>query len=205
MGWLRVSLSSLMAAVVVIAGDAAIIRALYRSQGTGIPALFQARALLVLGILPLASLLILMALVVVPKLIRTGSRSAFFWGFEVGGWAALVGFVLLSALFPAQVGAYLELGMEPFRRIIVWFVSQTPSFFGGMPTWIDFLLEEFFDCGPVALVFGVPQFGVALLGGWLARRVGISIRIETRQSPRNLTVPAEFPPITARTDPPPHT
>ena len=198
-GRFRVSISTVMAVVVVIASDAAIIRALLRSQGTGLPALFQARALLVLGILPMASLLVVIALVTLPKLIRTGAQSALFWGFEVCGGAALVGFVLLSVLIPAEVNSYLEFGVEPFRRMIMWSASRSASLLGRMPTWLDFFLEDGLDCAPIALVFGVPQLGIALLGGWLARRVGISIRIEARQTRDKPPIPAESRPMTVRT------
>ena len=114
------------------------------------------------------------------------------------GWL-WVGFVLLNALSPLQVDSYLEFGLEPLSRLITWVGPRVAAMLRNAPTWFDFLLEEVLDSGSYALVCSVPQLLVALLGGWLARWLGISIRIETRRDQGSPTTLAESQPTTART------
>jgi hypothetical protein len=173
MARLRVPIAGLMAAVVIVALDAAMIRSLL-SSNFNIPTSATTSLDIVVfafGVLPMASLLIFLALVRLPKLLRRGGSASFFFGFEVFGWAAVFLFILGSALSPSAVAGYANSIASLFAPALKPHVEHAPDWF--------LAILEFGLCG---LIFGLPQLGIALLGGWLTRRAGISVSIERRQT-----------------------
>ena len=60
------------------------------------------------GVMPMATLLILIALISAPSLVCGGRLSPFILGFEVFGWAVLLVFVACYSVDPSVLVAYAE-------------------------------------------------------------------------------------------------
>ncbi len=169
MAQLRIPLAGMMAGVVIIAVDAGIIRSLIAS--TRVIAITPTTnfdlAGFALGVLPLASVLLFTGVLRLSALLRKGGGGSYFFGFQVFGWVAVFLFILISALSPTLVVDYLgfiSTGFVPFLRPLI----QTA------PEWF---LAAFEFCW-IAMIFSLPEFAFALLGGWLVRRAGIKVYVE---------------------------
>jgi hypothetical protein len=164
----------LMAAVAAVAINLAVWRSIdWTSGAEGLSHFFFA-----CGVMPMASLLILVALKSAPSLMRTGCVSPFVVGFEALGWAAVFAFVTCYSVAPWLLLAYAELIGVYTRPIFERYLAQTPS-------WVGLYIE----LGAGVIIILPPLLLVALLGGWLTRKLGITVRFE-----RERTYPAESGP-----------
>lgn len=87
-------------------------------------------------------------------------------GFEALGWAAVFTFVTWYSIAEQTVIACAYNGLDVALQPVVYRVLQDA------PHWAMGLVER----GCVAALFSLPQLLFALLGGWLARRVGLTAR-----------------------------
>jgi hypothetical protein len=139
----RVSIATLMAAVMLIAIDCAALR-LLRTDKSVVAVAFS-------GILPMASLLAGGLVLLVRGLWRQGECHPFLVGFEAFGVAALgLCFAWYALAFDSLV-AYADAALTPLDA--------------GMPEW------QYTSALSVALTW--PQLLVASAGGWLTCRIGI--------------------------------
>ncbi len=147
-----------MAAVAAVAINLAVMRSFEQTTAGGLSHLFFA-----FGVMPMASLLILVALNSVRNLVRGGRCSPFVLGFEALGWPAVFFFITCYSVAAPILLAYAELigaYVEPlFMRYFAW-------------------AGALFELGFMIVIFSLPQLVAALLGGWLARKLGITIRFE---------------------------
>jgi hypothetical protein len=169
----RIPIAAVMAGVALFAVDGAIVRSLLASDSviTVSPTTALDLACFAFGVLPMATVLLLVALVQVARCLRSGEPASFFVGFEVLGWASVFLFIVISALSPPLIGAYTDATAKatgPFFK---------PYGLEHAPAWVVGTLEF----GLVTLIFGVPQMLVALMGGVLARWSGLSVTIERRR------------------------
>lgn len=179
----RASIAALMGAVVIIAVNASVFRTLLHQEpysGTfAAPGLHP--LVHVCGLLPLGSLLVMVALLRVPEVVRRQADAPFFFGFSGFGWASILGFVLICDLAPGRIGQAIDLGFQlvsvtlapVLSRLVSPDVASQPG-----PAW----LENASEIGIISLVLSGPELLLALVGGWLFRKSGISLRIEMRQS-----------------------
>jgi hypothetical protein len=112
----------------------------------------------------MASLLVFVGLLRLPGIMRRGMTSSFLVGFEAFGWAAVFLFIACSTLSPPLIGSYGEAMASVIRPIVGPLAT-------GWPEWALAVLEF----GVVSLIFGLPEFLVAVAGGWLARKAGLSL------------------------------
>jgi hypothetical protein len=153
----RISMAMLMGAVAVAAVDFWVIRSVEMSS---VMQFFFAT-----GAMPVASLLIVIGLVSVPQLLRSGEISPFVIGFEAAGWMAVFGFIAWYSVAPEYAADCVQPiaeAIRPPRATHFRALSDLPG-----------LLLEF---GVIATLFSLPQLLLALLGGWLAHRVGLTAR-----------------------------
>jgi hypothetical protein len=121
------------------------------------------------AILPMASLLILSALVAALALFRQrqGLLPSFLVGFQMAGWAAVFSFLTLYSVATSVVlkstGAIGELIRPTIGPLL-----------DAAPTWA----LAFIEIGFATVVFTLPQLVLALLGGWFARRSGLTACFE---------------------------
>jgi hypothetical protein len=157
----RVPLVGLMAVVAALAINLALVRAY------GIYGVEEATVCFLCGVLPMASLLILAAALEVPTLVRGGPLPPFLLGFEVLGWAMALAFITWYSLAPSlllKLAEYLLLHAWPdfdvhVRKLPKWCESPVAYAAGG-------------------IIFLPPQLLIALLGGWLNRKLGFTIRLD---------------------------
>jgi hypothetical protein len=169
---LRISIAALMAAVAIVAIDVAVWRSVDLNKANG-ESVFMYCA----GVLPMASLLILVGLVSTPNLVRGRGLMPFVFGFEAAGWAIVFAFISWYSLATETVLGYASAIAASIRPFISPSVEQAPE-------WFRFFAELAFG----ALLFSLPQLAVALIGGLLASKFGITARFG-RQGTR-LAVPA---------------
>ena len=183
MAKLRIPLVALMGAVAIIALDMAIFSSLYRSNPFLVlsPGVHVQLFVFAFGVLPLASLLIFVALVRLPHIVLRRVDAPFFFGFEVFGWGTIFLFILIAALSPKSVAAYFE-SMFRVADLILVPLARSFNSQAKRPLWLDMVLEWIFEAGPLTLFFAVPEVLFALLGGWVARKIGISVRVELRRA-----------------------
>ena len=156
-------IAGLMGAVVAVAVNLAVIRSLIdQNSPESAPHFFFA-----FGILPMSSLLIVVALISAPNLRRGRSPSPFLFGFEVSGWAAVFAFLTCYSIATSRLMGFLEAIAGLLRPIIVPYAQAAPS-------WAQMSIE----LGFATALFSLPQLLIALLGGWLIARSGFTIRFE---------------------------
>ena len=119
------------------------------------------------GVVPMASLLILVALFSIPNLVRGARCSPFVFGFEVLGWAAVFAVITCFSVGSPILMAYLELISSYARPIFIRYLV-------GSPGWV----AELFELGAIFVIFSLPQLLVALLGGWVNHKFGFTLRFE---------------------------
>ncbi len=162
----RVSIAGLMAAVAVVAVNVAVWRSIYSGGSNSQAAFFYA-----CGILPLASLLIVVGSFSVPGLLRGSPLSPFVFGFEAVGWVVLFAFLSWYSIAEHAVIGYASAIVAPIRPSVMSYLENAPE-------WGKLFVEFGFS----TVLFSTPQLVLALLGGWLARRLGLTLRLERRHA-----------------------
>ncbi len=158
----HISIAGLMVAVAVVAVDVAVCRRLYLDPVDGDLEMFYA-----LGILPMASLLVLFGAFAVPDRRRGGRLAPFVFGFEAVGWTVLLLFISWYSLGRFTVDRYRFPIQVAIMRPFIPALDQAPPW-----VWV------YFANGIGSLVLTAPQLLLALFGGWLARRLKLTIRFE---------------------------
>jgi len=169
----HVSIAGLMAAVAAVAVDVTVWRSIYASGSNSQSAFFYA-----CGVLPLASLLIMVGLFSLPGLLREGRLSPFVFGFEAVGWVVVFAFISWYSIAEHAVIGYASAIAAPIRPLIF-------SYFETAPDWAKFCGEF----GFATVLFSLPQLLLALLGGWAAGYYGFSARFEQTGTPSSLPEP----------------
>jgi hypothetical protein len=159
----RFPIAGLMAAVVAVAINLAVWRSIDpTNQNGGLAPFFFAG-----GAMPMASLLILVALGSAPGLMQGGRVSPFVVGFEAAGWAVVFAFVTCYSIAPSVLLGYVESIGAYTRPVFERYLADTPS-------WVGLYIE----LAAGVIIFSAPQLLVALLGGWLNRKLRLSVRFE---------------------------
>lgn len=124
----------------------------------------------VIGVVPMACLLAFGLLVVASDVRRRGYCHPFLFGIELAGWGALfagASFMVIN----------LESGQRPLARIDTltqWYVGPT--------RWNDgFSYEEYDILIFHTLVFLIPEVVIAMIGGWIATALGVTIARRPRE------------------------
>ena len=159
----RFPIAGLMAAVAAVAINLAVIRSFDETKTDSLPHLFFA-----CGVMPMASVLFLVALFSAPNLMRGGRFSPFVLGFEAFGSVAVFAFVTVYSIAPSAPLVFAE-------WIGTWTRPVLEPLFRGSPGWVQLSLE--LACG--AVLFSLPQVFIALLGGSLARKAGAYAPLRT--------------------------
>jgi hypothetical protein len=158
----RVPLVVLVAGVAIFALDFAVLRALARGGY-----LIQIDAThwlpfstLAIGVLPMASILVIASLDQMIRMSRTGHVSRFWIGFEVFGWLAVFLFMSGCALSPAGVQRFILAAASPFQPIFDAIIARQPA------EWVFNGIEY----AMVTAFFLLPELIFALMGGWMMGR-----------------------------------
>jgi hypothetical protein len=151
-----------MAVVAAIAVNLAVMRSLDWNAPNTLPHLFFA-----CGVMPMGSLLAIIAMTFLPRAPNGQRLSSFVFGFETLGWISILAFVALYSLTPSAILAVTE-KVGAYTRPILG------PLFEGSPGWAAAAGELGFG----TVLFSLPELVIALLGGWLARKVGVTARIE---------------------------
>jgi cobalamin synthase len=154
----RFPIAGLMAAVAAVAVNLAVMRSFDDSEADPLPHLFFA-----CGVIPMASVLIVLALFSAPNVARGGRLSPYVFGFEGLGWVAVGAFIAFYSIARSTLLATTE---STGARI--------SALFEGLPSWVQSSLA----LGIATVWCSLPQLTVAMFGGWLARRLGITVRFE---------------------------
>jgi hypothetical protein len=162
----RGSMAAMMGAVAMVALDFSVMHSFDPSGTDSLPHLLFAT-----GVMPVVSLLVLVGLIALPRVVRTGELGPFLIGFEAFGCAAVFAFVTFYSIATRSFMNGAEAIAASCRPFFV-------SYAGELPEWAGVFLEF----GLATVLFSVPQVLVALLGGWLARRIGIRARFELANS-----------------------
>ena len=115
----------------------------------------------------MATLLVLAALFSAPRMLSGDRLPSFVLGFEGMGWVMVFLFVTWYSLAQSQVLAAVELIAVHTRPVFSRYLVDSPA-------WVGLVLELGFG----VVIFSLPQLVVALLGGLLARRFGLTCRFE---------------------------
>ncbi len=160
----RISIAVLMVIVVIIAVDIATIRELMHSnwQITVKTMAITTIGIVVfaLGVLPMASLLAIAAVIGFPKRSRGGVISSRLLGFQLFGWASVALFIILSVISTSSVITHVEVIVLTILPLLAGAIR--------MPEWASLCLE----LGLASILFTVPELLIALFGGWLIGRLG---------------------------------
>jgi hypothetical protein len=153
----------LMAAVALAAINLSVMQSWEPGRGNGdIPHYLYAT-----GVLPMASVLIFVAGFSIPAFARKGRMSMFTLGFLATGTLAIFAFVTAASL---DMEGLRDVG----HGVLILAVPFLLRLFERPPIKTQVVVE----CGLVAVVFSTPQILFGLLGGWLARRLGLTIRLD---------------------------
>ena len=156
----RVSMATMMGAVATAALDFWVMRSLDPGSPDMLP-----HFLFATGVMPVASLLMLVGLISAPRLFRSGELSSFVIGFEALGWTAVFAFVTCYSIATKTFMEGAEAVAATCRPFLIDYLKDLPAWAG----WA-------FEFGFASILFSLPQLLLALLGGWLAHRVGITAR-----------------------------
>ncbi len=161
----RFSIAVLMGAVGAAAVDFSAMRSLDpNSEDVLMQSLFAT------GVMPVASLLILVGLISAAKLLRSGEVSSFVAGFEASGWAMVFAFMTCCFIAGSKINDYTEAIAEMMLRSVLADLGE-----------IEGTTAELIFGGFATVFFSLPQLLVALLGGWLVHRSGLSVRVALRR------------------------
>jgi hypothetical protein len=183
----RFPIAGLMAAVALVAVNLAVWRSIELTLADGgISAFFFA-----CGTVPVASVLFLVALMSLPRLVRGERALPFVVGFEAVGWALVFAFITCYSVAPWALLGYAEL-IGPYTRPVF------QRYIAFAPTWIGLQVEL---CAG-AVLFAVPQLLIALFGGCLTRKLGLSVRFERQRTDGPSVPPLVSASNAGRTDQP---
>lgn len=157
---LRVSIAWIMAIIANLAIDFAVIRCLDETN----PVIGK---LILIGSIPMASILVLGLPSLIRGITRRGRRHPFLVGFEAVGWTVLLLYTGGAILFPKSVATAIDSAGELLIR---------PTGLENHPAWRSFVL-----CLAVLMLL-LPQLVVALVVGWVNQRFKITITIERRRA-----------------------
>jgi hypothetical protein len=162
----RITIGWMMAIIVIAAIDLAAIRGI---DGTST----LIGALIVLGSMPMASILVLG----IPSLVRgfsgRGKIHPFLTGFEAVGWTVLLVYTGGAVLLPVSVAGLVELVVG---ALLIFLGFDILSVQTRVPAWELFLLIL------CLLILLLPQLALALVGGWVNRLFKFRITIERRRA-----------------------
>jgi hypothetical protein len=158
----RFPIAGLMAAVAAVAVNLAVFRSFDDTANYGL-----AKGCFAAGVMPAASTLVVLALISGRELFRGGRLPPFVCGFEAFGWTAVFAFITCYSIAPSVLVAYIEPFYGFARRLVV------PHFVGS-PRW----LAAFGELGFGTALCSLPQLIIAMFGGWLAQKVGLTLRFE---------------------------
>ncbi len=182
----RCSIGSLAVVPAVLALDLAVVRSLTRTYpgsnqwlyllptGVGRSVTFLGFAL---GVLPLESVLVLATMSQVLTIRRRGTISALGFGFVAFGWLSVFFYMAIAALSPPAIERYYEWTGSLIGPAVLSIIGNNP------PDWLLGTLEILL----IVINLGLPEFLIALAGGWLIGRSGDRIGIERRSA--GATVP----------------
>jgi hypothetical protein len=117
------------------------------------------------GAMPVASLLILVGCLSVPRVLRSGELSSFVIGFEAFGWTSVFAFITCYSIATKTIMGGAEAIAAMGRPVVIAYLEDTPDWLG-----------LFVELGFATILFSLPQLLFALLGGSLARRAGVTAR-----------------------------
>jgi hypothetical protein len=151
----RASIAAMMGAVITVAMNLAVMRSFDpHSPDSLLHFLFAC------GVFPMSSLLILLAVISAPTLLRGLRMRPFLLGFELSGIAAVFAFLAIySIATPAVRGVGGAIGG--------WLRPTLIPYLEAAPEWAPAVAELGISTG----LFSLPQLLLALLGGWLADRL----------------------------------
>jgi len=174
-----------MAVVATLALDMAVMRSLFRCAPGSNQTLYLVPidgitwlpfGTLALGVLPMASLLVLTAIFQLPKIRRAGRVSGYWLGFEIFGWFSVFLFMIIASFSPAAIQSYLimiaRLVLSPMLRLL-----------GNEPAQ---RLTDGIEIVMATLVLVLPELLLATAAGWLLGRAGtgnVTVRVAGETSP----------------------
>lgn len=159
----RLSIAWVMGIVVIASINCAAIRVLERPTTAFVQ-------LLVIGLMPMASILMMGIPTLVWGLLGRSKTRPFLVGFEGFGWTILLLGTGMAFFFPSLVGEAVAKGWR-----VLGFAESRDSF------WQSLI---FFDM----ILYFLPQFLIALAGGWLVGMFKIRVTIERRSTSRSETL-----------------
>ncbi len=124
------------------------------------PSVYRLYHELVIGVVPMACLLVFGLAVAGSDVARRGACRPFWLGFELAGWVALF-----------AVASFMAVNFENGRRAIGRLYPLT-SWFVGSPnmTYTDLPVVAFHSA-----LFFVPEFALASLGGWATTSLKVTV------------------------------
>jgi hypothetical protein len=183
----RFPIAGLMAVVAAIAINLTVMRSFNESKPDSLAHLFFA-----CGVMPMASVLVLIALFSTPSLVRGDRFSPFALGFEAFGWLAVFAFVTIYSIAPSAILVFTDWTGRWTRPILV-------PLFQGSPGWVQMSLE----LGTAAVLFSLPELVIALFGGSLARKLGLTLCFERWSAEKPAAFADEMPSDSVATNPSP--
>jgi hypothetical protein len=156
----RVSLATMMGTVAAAAVTFSVMHAFDPGSPHSLPHFLYAT-----GVMPVASLLILVGVCSVPRVLQSGELSSFVIGFEAFGWTAVFAFITCYSVATTTFMAGAEAIAAMGRPVVIAYLQDTPDWLG-----------VFVELGFATVLFSLPQLLLALLGGFLARRAGVTAR-----------------------------
>ncbi len=157
----RFSIARLMVIVVAIAINLAAVRAFNAYDANFLPYLF-----FVTGVMPMSTTLFVIAIVAARRTVRGDWLAPFVLGYEAFGWLAVFAFVTLYSIAPSAILKFAE------EQIGTWTRPFFAPLLDGMPEWVGMLVEF----GAATVIFSLPQLTIAFVGGWLFRKLGLTVR-----------------------------
>jgi hypothetical protein len=171
MGHVRFSVGFLMVVTAVISLDVAVMRSLYGAAPGSNQTLYLVPidgttsipfGTFALGVLPMASLLLLVALFHVPTIWRKGYVSSFWLGFATSGALSVLLFMIISSLSPAATQKYLVVVSARLITPMIGMMGDEPA------QWLVDGVELVMGTALMVL----PEMLIAIAGGWLFARAG---------------------------------
>ncbi len=183
----RFPIAGLMAVVAAIAINLTVMRSFDPNKPDALPHLFFA-----CGVMPMSTILVLVVLFSTPSLRGGGGFSSFALGFEAFGWAAIFAFVTLYSIVPSALLTFTEWIGQWTRPVLVPLLEPAPG-------WVQLAAE----LGTAAVLFSLPELVIALFGGSLARKVGLTLRFERWSAEKPAASADEMPSDSVAANPSP--
>jgi hypothetical protein len=158
----RVSIAGLMVVVAAIAVNIAVIRWAFGDPSNSEPAYTYA-----CGVLPMTNIMLVVAFLSAPRLIRGDRMTPFLLGFEVAGAFAVFAFISLCSVALYTVIDVASAIPRSFMPSVVASVQQAPE-------WVGYGAEITYLTALVTL----PQLTLALIGGWIVHWLRLTVRSE---------------------------